>query len=329
MAAEGKESFTLSGEKGKVKGKIFHFDQAQVVIGRSDSCDLMLADESVSRQHATIALDGEDFAIKDSSTNGTFVNGERIRGARTLKHGDTIGIGPDNVLRYERKAGGTEVIQEARVKGRSGQAAVSNLANQLKSFARQKPLLAGGLGVYSVLILFLFIYFALSSSGRDKVTAREADRLVNQTGLFLARSTLPDKGAGTTTNFALAAQLLTEGKVLEGIEKEDPGAGYVVLTKYRQALRLCGFPSLSEYERIKKEKGGVAGVPEQAAQAVEGAVKRILGRIHELTFVGWLAEGHGRKDEAIRAYERVLAVLPEEEAPSYRFALGRIRDLKR
>lgn len=329
MDTEDKESFILRVEKGKTKGKVFHFSQREVSIGRSDPCDLILDDDSVSRQHATITFDGENYVIKDSSTNGTFVNGNRIRMSQKLIDGDVIGIGPYNLMRYEQGAEVVEFVEEGRAKSRGRPKAISDVITQVKSLLRQKPLLAAGLGIYFAFILFLFLYFAFSPSDREKVTAEQADRLVKETEQFLTRFSLPDKGAGATTNFALAVQILSEGKSLEAIEGEDPGGTYLVLTKYRQALSFCGFPSLSEYQRVKKEKGTDAGVPEQVAQALEEALKRILTRIHELVFLGWVAEGHDRRDEAIRIYERVLAIVPDEGAPSYRFALDRIRDLKR
>jgi len=64
-----------------------------MTFGRED-CDVNLIDPEVSRRHATIRADGGSFAIEDlGSTNGTFVNDERISGARVLAHGDTVRLG--------------------------------------------------------------------------------------------------------------------------------------------------------------------------------------------------------------------------------------------
>lgn len=323
-----KSFLTLKVEKGKNRDKIFHFTQDQVVIGRSASCDLILEDDSVSRQHATITFDGESFVIQDSSTNGTFVNGSRIRTSQKLFPDDVIGIGPDNLLRYEQRIDGAELPEEHQGNVRTGPKALSDVTKRIKSLLGQKPMLAAGLGIYLGFLLLLLFYLALSPSGGGRITIDEANRLVKETRLFLVNSPSPDKGARLTTNLAQGASLLSEGKSLEAIEGVDPGANYFVLSKYIQALRLCGFYSLSEYERVKKESGAAAEVPDEVVKALEGALKRILSRIEELVFLGWLAEANGRRDEAIRIYEKVLAILPEENAPSYRFALSRIRDLK-
>ena len=65
----------------------------QVIVGRSSDLDMVLVEDMVSRRHAKIALQGEAVWIEDlGSTNGTFVNGEKIKKAK-LKEGDRLLIG--------------------------------------------------------------------------------------------------------------------------------------------------------------------------------------------------------------------------------------------
>jgi len=62
-------------------------------IGRSEESDIFLVDPSVSRNHATIELKGHEAVVKDlGSTNGTFVNGERVESHRVVS-GDVIAFG--------------------------------------------------------------------------------------------------------------------------------------------------------------------------------------------------------------------------------------------
>ena len=75
-----------------------------VVIGRSsDDAQLVIDDEQVSRRHALVACDGVEFTLSDlGSRNGTFVNGEKIDGPYSLKHGDVIGLHKLNrALKFE------------------------------------------------------------------------------------------------------------------------------------------------------------------------------------------------------------------------------------
>jgi ABC transport system ATP-binding/permease protein len=63
------------------------------IIGRDSTCDIVFDHPTVSRQHAVIRCNGDVCQIADlDSTNGTFVNGTRIR-TSPLRDGDTIWVG--------------------------------------------------------------------------------------------------------------------------------------------------------------------------------------------------------------------------------------------
>jgi hypothetical protein len=62
-------------------------------VGRSSDAEIFLVDPSVSRNHATLELRGREVVVRDAgSTNGTFVNGERVQ-LRTLRPGDRVAFG--------------------------------------------------------------------------------------------------------------------------------------------------------------------------------------------------------------------------------------------
>ena len=63
-------------------------------LGRHGDNDLVLLDTRISRRHARIVQDSEGYLLEDNgSSQGTFVNGERITAPRHLKSGDQIGLG--------------------------------------------------------------------------------------------------------------------------------------------------------------------------------------------------------------------------------------------
>lgn len=70
-------------------------------VGRNAACDLVLSDPSVSRKHATLHFRDDRLVVCDEgSSNGTFVNGKRIK-ERALRVGDVVGFGKTQ-LRVER-----------------------------------------------------------------------------------------------------------------------------------------------------------------------------------------------------------------------------------
>lgn len=75
---------------------------SEIVIGRSSELDMVLVEDMVSRRHARITSFHGEIGIEDfGSTNGTFVNGERITKAR-LKEGDRILVGTNIIKLVHR-----------------------------------------------------------------------------------------------------------------------------------------------------------------------------------------------------------------------------------
>jgi pSer/pThr/pTyr-binding forkhead associated (FHA) protein len=87
-------AYALRFISGKYQGGEYPLQDARdLVIGRSSDLDLVLIEDMVSRKHAKIALQDGAITIADlGSTNGTFVNGEKVKKAQ-LKEGDRILIG--------------------------------------------------------------------------------------------------------------------------------------------------------------------------------------------------------------------------------------------
>lgn len=88
------KQFALRFISGKYQGGEFPLpNNKEIVVGRSSELDMVLVEDMVSRRHAKITVTGDQIFIQDlGSTNGTFVNGEKIKRAR-LQEGDRILIG--------------------------------------------------------------------------------------------------------------------------------------------------------------------------------------------------------------------------------------------
>jgi Domain of unknown function (DUF4388)/FHA domain len=102
--------YALRFISGKYQGGEYPLqDAGELVIGRSSELDMVLIEDMVSRKHAKITLAPGQIMIADlGSTNGTFVNGEKIKKAR-LKEGDRILIGT-SILKLVGVAAGQPAV---------------------------------------------------------------------------------------------------------------------------------------------------------------------------------------------------------------------------
>ena len=79
--------------RGFYEGLEMPVDRDWVVIGRGRGADIVIAEPTMSRAHAAIGYDGEQFFVQDlGSTNGTRVNGSVEQKAQ-LKNGDEVQLG--------------------------------------------------------------------------------------------------------------------------------------------------------------------------------------------------------------------------------------------
>jgi FHA domain-containing protein len=73
-----------------------------LTLGRGDAVDIRIEDPFASSRHARIVRQGDLLVLEDlDSTNGTFLNGEQLRGPQPLHAGDRIAIG-DNEFSYHQ-----------------------------------------------------------------------------------------------------------------------------------------------------------------------------------------------------------------------------------
>jgi serine phosphatase RsbU (regulator of sigma subunit) len=87
--------FHLSANNGPQAGKKYELRAERTIMGRHPECQIVIDVGAVSRQHAVIVRDGNDYYLEDlKSRNGTFINEEptKVEGRRQLKPGDTIRV---------------------------------------------------------------------------------------------------------------------------------------------------------------------------------------------------------------------------------------------
>src|SRR6266849_6267945 len=79
--------------EGERAGQRWTIQGDNLLVGRGTECDLVLLERQISRQHIKIKVVGEQYYIEDlDSKNGTWVNGQQLKGERPLKDGDEIQV---------------------------------------------------------------------------------------------------------------------------------------------------------------------------------------------------------------------------------------------
>jgi hypothetical protein len=100
-AVEPRRAATNAEPRWKLGNADGEFElRGETLIGRARGCGLRLKDCRVSVHHARVTTDATRPLLEDlGSTNGTFVNGEPLSGARLLQSGDLVSFGGSPALR--------------------------------------------------------------------------------------------------------------------------------------------------------------------------------------------------------------------------------------
>lgn len=94
--------FQFVMRSGPTPGVTFPLEGDQLIIGRDSSNSVAINDAEISRKHSRLSFQGGKYVLEDlGSTNGTFVNGQRLAGPAVLKPGDVVSLGEQIVLMYD------------------------------------------------------------------------------------------------------------------------------------------------------------------------------------------------------------------------------------
>ncbi|HET9426160.1 MAG TPA: FHA domain-containing protein [Gemmatimonadaceae bacterium] len=83
-----------------VDGKEYAIPDGGITIGRDASADIVVPQTAVSRRHAQVIAGASGYVVNDLSTNGVFVNGEKIASGHALSRADVIRVGTEEFRFY-------------------------------------------------------------------------------------------------------------------------------------------------------------------------------------------------------------------------------------
>ncbi len=228
--------FALRFISGKYQGGEFPLRKdREIIIGRSSDLDMVLVEDMVSRRHAKIATTATEVTISDmGSTNGTFVNGEKIS-TSPIREGDRILVGTSiiKMVAVDPAANAHQSEAEARRRleaganrqnsggGRPMSGVIEEIPLpdllQLLSTSRKSGVLSisGVVGVGRIYLRNGAIYFAAINDDFNVSPQKAIYRMLSwETGQF-------ELEPGGEMNVMEEIQESVEGLLMEGVRQID------------------------------------------------------------------------------------------------------------
>ncbi|HAM14752.1 MAG TPA: hypothetical protein DCP91_02590 [Eggerthellaceae bacterium] len=90
---------TVTVHSGNDRGRVFDLPARDMTVGRDASADIVVDDLKVSREHARLTYSGGAWSVLDlGSSNGTYLNGQRVAGQQQVANGDKIKLGDTTLV---------------------------------------------------------------------------------------------------------------------------------------------------------------------------------------------------------------------------------------
>ena len=238
--------YALKFISGKYQGGEFPLKaEKQIVIGRSSELDMVLVEDMVSRKHARISVNGAgNISIEDlGSTNGTFVNGEKVKQA-LLKEGDRILIGT-SILKLIQQGAGVAEVDDAMAKRKLEEAAAAQAAR-----TSTKASSMTGKIEESPLPDLLQLFHTSKKNGVLVVSNQNEAKIYLRQGRVYYAVIDENHNLGPQKSFN---RIITWEQGDFELRPADPQEFMVEMDSSTEALLMDALRQLDEYKRIQKE----------------------------------------------------------------------------
>jgi transcriptional regulator with GAF, ATPase, and Fis domain len=330
--------YRLQIESGTPREHELKLDKSSYRVGRSADADIVIANKNVSGLHFTLSFKGDTAWISDlGSTNGTAVNGKKVRKAE-LQDGDVISIADVNIVFHAESAVGKETYKTALyvLPGISTDSKAEALVNALRKGGALSLYDADLIGAelalhrrnsYYIEALYSLLQKVLVITDREAMLALLLKEITTLLGLeiggiflveencffILEDGALVSENGDTVVSTSVLRTVIDSKRpvVLEHIDSDENACGFSSLMRFNIKSLLC-FPVQNR---------------EQAVIGVFYCVSKKLGQLRLLendqrflnacsTFIALVMENlHLIEGEKARAYERAVAVEERKFTP--------------
>jgi len=211
---------------GKYKGGEFPLDKNVIVIGRHSDLEMVLSEDMVSRRHAKISMSGASVILEDmGSTNGTFVNGSRIKKIK-LKLNDRILIGTSIAKLIDSSDTGQNMEDAAKIGTNAVSGSIEDIpipeVLQLLATSKKTGVLKVTSGAISAEIhLLQGVFRDVVMVGSDVDPKKILFKLIKLGSGFFEFEQKDPSSIGNSLNITLDAFLLEAAKYEDEVGLED------------------------------------------------------------------------------------------------------------
>ncbi|MFY0579594.1 DUF4388 domain-containing protein [Cystobacter fuscus] len=302
------KTYALKFISGKYQGGEFPLKAGkQIVIGRSSELDMVLVEDMVSRKHARISVNGAgQISIEDlGSTNGTFVNGEKVKQS-TLKEGDRILIGT-SILKLIHQGVGAGEVDDAVAKQRLEEVAVQAARTSTKASS-----MTGKIEEIPLPDL-LQLFHTSKKNGVLVVGSQQQGKIYLRQGRVYYAVIDENHNLGPQKSFN---RIITWEQGDFELRPADPQEFMVEMDSSTEALLMDALRQLDEYKRIQKDLPAMTARLTLAAPMtapLRELTPELLDVLQLVHNHGSLAEvlNHAQQDDVVAA-ETVLQLIKRE-----------------
>ena len=306
---------SLEVSSGPDKGQSFPLTRMITLIGRDETCDIVLSDESVSREHGQIEQHMADWVYSNLSENGTLINRKKVE-RLVLKSGDTIEVGGQTQLRF--RLAEPEQVEVApavrrRVRVRHDEETEEEVRGHPQpqigeSLMKRRKLLVG-IGVYLMVMLAFVIVVTLSG---DKENSGDIPPVTEWKGPADVDAYLDFDFPDYPVSLRQANVKLNEAhQKYQNSKHGDPMNLWNAVKAFQESEAYRGGPLPFKDDRIHVQ-----------------ARSELRDKLWQLYHSGLICEAQGRRGEA-RDYYREMQRRVDQDNPIFIHIQRRIAGLRR
>ncbi len=303
--------------KGK-KDRELALNGGEMSIGRGTDCTLMVNDPMVSSHHLTIfEKNGAAYVRDENSVNGTFLNGAPLSDVVPLHHKSEISFCNYKIVVFmdqPEPPGGRAVPDESGGK-KTMMISREDIAAVRKSglpFSK-KQMILGGVAGLAILVLLVLMMLPAAESGKKAP---------------------PSLKGGMLDTYFLKLGQEVRTKIDDKQDLEQAQSFYrlgVEKLKMKKVNYDATFTALLYFYRAKGSMMEINPKPalwDELNPKIAETEQNLKKKLKELFQQAWLAENDKNKDEAIRIYQTIQAMIPDQSSVIYRTAGFRMAKLR-